>query len=64
MKLRFTPTALNELDKVLDDISRHSSRGASRVQARIKTIIDLLLEHPNASQRTDLTSVRRIVATP
>jgi plasmid stabilization system protein ParE len=64
MKLRFTPAALEELDKVLDDISSHSPQGAGRVQARIKTIIDLLLEHPNAGQRTNLSSMRRIVVTP
>ena len=64
MRLRFTPTALAELDNVLGDIALHSPQGATRVRARIRAIIELLLEHPNAGQRTNVALLRRIVATP
>lgn len=64
MKLRYTPAALAELDNVLDHIEQYSPQGARRVKARIKAIISLLLEHPNAGQRTNLAPIRRIVATP
>ena len=64
MRLHFTPAALAELDKVLGDIALHSPQGAARVRARIRAIIELLLEHPNAGQRTNVALLRRIVATP
>jgi plasmid stabilization system protein ParE len=46
VKLRYTPSALADLDEVLAYISNRSPQGAMRVQARIKAIIDLLLRHP------------------
>jgi toxin ParE1/3/4 len=64
MRLRYTPEALVELDRVLADIAEHSPQGASRVQAHIKAVIDLLLRHPNAGQLTSLKPMRRIIATP
>ena len=39
MKLRYTLPALADLSSVLDYIAAHSPQGASRVQARIQTII-------------------------
>lgn len=64
MRLRYTPEALVELDRVLAGIEEHSPQGARRVQARIKAVMELLLRHPNAGQLTNLKPMRRIVATP
>ena len=63
MRLRYTPRALAELEQILADITVHSPQGASRVQARIQNITDLLLRHPRAGQLTNL-SMRRIIVTP
>lgn len=64
MKLRFTPKALAELESMLGGIAEKSPSGAQRVGARMKTIMDLLLQHPNAGQRTNIATMRRIVVTP
>jgi plasmid stabilization system protein ParE len=65
VRLRFTPRALAELDEVLAYIIERSPNGARRVQTRIKVLSDLLLEHPNAGQRTSLkglaASRRRLI---
>jgi plasmid stabilization system protein ParE len=45
VKLRYTLPALAELDAILDDIAAHSPQGARRIQARIRTLTDLLLLH-------------------
>jgi hypothetical protein len=43
---------------------RRSPHGAARVQARIKTVIDLLPSHPFIGGRTDDPTIRRLVVTP
>ncbi len=40
------------------------TRRRARVQARIQTIIDLLLQHPQIGRRTSDPAIRRIGATP
>jgi plasmid stabilization system protein ParE len=64
VRLRYTPRALAELDEVLTYIGAHSPRGASRVQARIQAIANLLAEYPGAGQTTSNPRLRRIVTTP
>lgn len=64
MRLRYTVTALAELDQVLADIAVQSPQGADRVQRRIQSIINLLMEYPHSGQLTSLPPLRRIVATP
>jgi len=49
MKLRFTPTALVELDTVLTDLAEISAQGAESLQARLRHIFALLLEHPRSA---------------
>ena len=53
MRLRYTLPALADLASTLDYIAAQSPRGARRVQARIKIIIDLLLQHPYIGTRTN-----------
>lgn len=64
MKLRYTLPALADLSSILDYVAAHSPQGARRIQARIQTIIDLLLIHPHIGTRTDDPVIRRLTTTP
>ncbi|MSP03215.1 MAG: type II toxin-antitoxin system RelE/ParE family toxin [Acetobacteraceae bacterium] len=64
MKLRYTRPALADLEDVLDYIAAHSPRGARRVQARIQTIVDLLVLHPHIGTRTNDPVIRRMTTSP
>ena len=64
MKVRYTPRAAAELDTALEYIQTRSPQGAHHVQARIKAIIDLLLQHPHAGQLTSNGRLRRMVTSP
>ena len=64
MKLRYTRRAAAELEEVLAYLEERSPLGAHRVQARIQTITNLLLEHPKAGQLTSNGRLRRMVASP
>jgi plasmid stabilization system protein ParE len=63
VKVRYTLPALAELDAILDYLALRSPQGAARVQARIKTFINLLSSHPLIGTRTDDLSIRRLVGT-
>ena len=64
VKLRYTRPALADLSAILDYIATHSPQGARRVQARIKAVIDLLLQHPYVGRRTNDPAIRRIPTVP
>ena len=64
MNVRFTPRALAELDAVLDFVAERSPSGARRIQQRIRSLIDLLPNFPNAGQQTSVAQLRRLVVTP
>ena len=64
MRLRYTLPALADLQAILDYIAARSPSSAHRVQARIKAVIDLLLQHPHIGRRTDDPAIRRMTATP
>jgi toxin ParE1/3/4 len=64
VRLRYTRPALADLDEVLEYIATHSPRGARRVQARIQTVIDLLLLHPHIGTRTNDPTIRRMTTSP
>jgi toxin ParE1/3/4 len=64
VKLRYTLRGLAELSEALDCIEARSPQGARHVQARIQTIMDLLLEHPNAGPLTSNRRLRRMVVSP
>jgi toxin ParE1/3/4 len=64
VKLRYTLRAAAELNEVLAYIEERSPRGARHVQARIQTIINLLLQHPHAGQLTSNGRLRRMVVSP
>ncbi len=64
MRLRYTQPALADLSAILDYIAAHSPQGARRVQARIQTLTDLLLQHPYVGRCTNDPAIRRLVITP
>ena len=64
MRLRYTLPALADLASILDFIADRSPQGATRVHARIRAIMDLLLQHPFAGAMTDDPSIRRMPTTP
>jgi len=64
VRLRYTQPALADLQGILEYIAAHSSHGARRVQARIKTLIELLVSHPNIGRRTSDPTIRRVTVTP
>jgi plasmid stabilization system protein ParE len=53
LRIRYTLPALADLDAILDYLAVRSPQGAARVQARIKSLIDLLPTHPLIGARTD-----------
>jgi plasmid stabilization system protein ParE len=64
LRLRYTLPALGDLSAILDYIAVRSPRGAGRVQARIKTLTEILAQYPYIGRRTDDPTIRRIAATP
>jgi toxin ParE1/3/4 len=64
VKVRYTLPALADLNAILDYIAARSPQGAKRVQARIQSIIDLLLLYAFVGARTDDPTMRRLPASP
>ena len=64
MRLRYTLPALADLSGILDFIAAHSPQGARRIQARIRTLADLLLLYPHIGSSTNDPTIRRIATTP
>ena len=64
MKLRYTNTALRQIEQLLSYIEDRSPQGAVRVAKRTETVLAVLLDHPNAGQATSRLGVRRVVLAP
>jgi toxin ParE1/3/4 len=64
MRLRYTLPALADLATILDYIADRSPQGAGRVQARIRSLTELLQRYPLAGAVTEDPTVRRIATTP
>ncbi len=64
MKLRYTKTALRQIEQVLSYIEARAPQGAARVAQRAETVLAVLLDHPHAGQATSRQGVRRVVMTP
>jgi toxin ParE1/3/4 len=64
MRLRYTRPALADLDSILDYVTAHSPQAAARIHARIGTVINLLLSHPQIGRRTEDPTIRRVNASP
>lgn len=64
MKLRYTRTALLQIDKALNYVRQRSPQAAARINERIVVAVNLVLDHPKAGQATNHPGVRRIVLKP
>ena len=64
MRLRYTIPALTDLDSILAYLAQVSPQGARRIQSRIKTITELLINYPRIGLQTDDATIRRISTSP
>lgn len=64
MKLRYTKTALRQIEQALSYIAVRSPQGAVSVAKRTQTVLAVVLDHPLAGQATSREGVRRLVLTP
>jgi toxin ParE1/3/4 len=64
VRLRYTLPPLADLSAILDYIAAHSPQRARQIQARIRTLTDLLLHHPHIGRRTNDPTIRRMPMTP
>ena len=64
MRLRYSPSALADLDNILGYIATHSAQGASKVLARIEAVTELLVQYPKCGSRTDDPTIRRMTTSP
>jgi plasmid stabilization system protein ParE len=54
VRLHYTAPALADLDAILDYIAAQSPQGAKRVQARLRSIIELLTTYPRIGTLTTI----------
>ena len=67
MKIRFTPTALDDLLRIRDYLLEHRGADqAARVGARIRAAIDLLIEYPYLGHLGEVpgSRVRKVTGQP
>ena len=64
MRLRYTLTALRQIDQAIDYIEARSPQGAASIREPITAGIALVQEHPFAGQATSRQGTRRVVLTP
>jgi toxin ParE1/3/4 len=61
--LRYTLPALADLGEIIDYVAAQWPLGARRVQARIQSVIDLLVLYPYIGRRTNDPAIRRMTTT-
>jgi toxin ParE1/3/4 len=64
VKLRYTKTALRQIEQTLSHIETQSPQGALRVAERTETVLAMVLDHPRVGQATSRQGVRRVMVTP
>ena len=60
MKVRYTPAAFSDRERILEYLNERSPDGARDVAARILEAVEQLKEHPHSGYRTDNPDVRVI----
>ena len=60
MKVRYTPAAFSDRERMLEFLNERSASGATKVAAGIHEAIEQLKEHPHSGYRTDDPDVRVI----
>jgi toxin ParE1/3/4 len=64
LRLRYTRTALRQIEEALSYIHARSPQGAAGLRERILAAVDLLQDYPLAGQATSRQKSRRLVPTP
>jgi toxin ParE1/3/4 len=59
MRVRYTGTALRELDEIFAYIAKNSAVAAASVVGRVESLIGQLAEFPYMAQETDIAGVRK-----
>jgi len=60
MRVRYTATALRELDEILAYIADRNAAAAASVRARVEDLVEQLSNFPFLAQETELKGVRRV----
>jgi len=60
MRVRYTETALRELEEILAYIAQRNTGAATSVRARIEDLIGRLSDFPYMAQETERMGVRRL----
>ena len=60
MRVRYTATALRELDGILAYIADRNAAAAASVRARVEDLVEQLSNFPFLAQETELKGVRRV----
>ena len=60
MKIRYTPAAFSDRERIIEYLSERSAGGASNVAASIREAVAQLKDHPHSGYRTDDPDVRVI----
>jgi len=58
MKVRFTPRAFEDRERIFEYLAERSPTGAMSVMARFRAVIDQVAEHPESGYPTDVGEVR------
>jgi addiction module RelE/StbE family toxin len=59
MKVRYTDTALRELDEIFAYIAKNNRSAATSVVGRVESLIAQVTEFPLMAQETDVPGVRK-----
>jgi plasmid stabilization system protein ParE len=60
MRVRYTETALRELDEILSYIADRNITAAASVRARVERLVGQLAGFPYMAQETEQAGVRRL----
>jgi len=64
LKLRYTSTALRQIEDALSYTAARSPQGAENLRDRILSAASLISEHPRAAMATSRANTRRMVLSP
>jgi toxin ParE1/3/4 len=60
MRVRFTPEAFSDRERIFEYLRERSATGARNVAASIREAVAQLKEHPNSGYQTDRPDIRVI----
>jgi toxin ParE1/3/4 len=60
MKVRYTATALRELDELLAYIADRNTTAAASIRARVEALVEQLSNFPFLAQETELKGIRSV----